>query len=546
MFEENNLLSLSINPFDNPRIWRQKFVKYAKLSPKIRFNGKGFICALINSRCPIGCEHCMFASNMSENKSSINTMTKRRISRLMKLVRDSNTGYLLVSGGGEGFIEPELMYQIVEETRADITWMVTGAHWAVNMENAVDVVNNMYNAYLRGGHRKNGRIICLRISLDSYHVEKIAPTVHHQFQHVLNLVKIFDANYAHDKNFVLMIHALQGEEELVEDLCKNLSAENIDRHNPIHDKVKVTEYAFTLRLKSGYEFEVTFAKLLLSDLAADLRDKEMLDKRIKIFEKDAFQNERGYPAIKYNADGKIGPNMLVLYNGRVAGGWQSEMPDVPINIDFDDFDNVMEKTLSDPGVVGTIERGLKYRFDVIQEVCPKAVLRSKAVNVRDYTSPVLLEEDKVKLYYTIRVLQDYLTSSRISKNEIENWPPELQFLISLSKDELQMLYREANYDIIQQFIESDKIDHFGDFVLHVKQYAHERESKIIREFFASNPKISKRTIDKWYLLLRRIVNDWYDICTFNEEEIKSLEEVSNILDKEILEGKRIYEGLSLQ
>lgn len=62
----------------------------------------------------------MFFSNMSEGKNSYNTMTPERISNLMKLVQDSNTGYLLVSGGGEGFLEPDLMYQIIKETSANV------------------------------------------------------------------------------------------------------------------------------------------------------------------------------------------------------------------------------------------------------------------------------------------------------------------------------------------------------------------------------------------------------------------------------------------
>ncbi len=121
--------ALALNPFEYPKAWRQKIIENVKLTPIIRFNGKGFICALINSRCPVGCEHCMFFSNMSEGKNSVNTMTERRLTSLMKLIRDSNTGYLLVSGGGEGFLEPDLMYRIVEETNADVTWMVTGYVW---------------------------------------------------------------------------------------------------------------------------------------------------------------------------------------------------------------------------------------------------------------------------------------------------------------------------------------------------------------------------------------------------------------------------------
>lgn len=63
----------------------------------------------------------MFSANMDEEKNAFNTMTKERVDRLMDLVTDSNTGYLLISGGGEIFLEPELIYQIVEKTSADIT-----------------------------------------------------------------------------------------------------------------------------------------------------------------------------------------------------------------------------------------------------------------------------------------------------------------------------------------------------------------------------------------------------------------------------------------
>ena len=238
----------------------------------------------------------------------------------------------------------------------------------------------------------------------------------------------------------------------------------------------------------------------------------------------------------------MGTDMLVVYDGRVAGGWQSEMPDVPINIDTDNFTSIMKKTLSDSGVLGTIENGLLYRFNIIGEVCPKAVLRSKAVNIRDYTSPILLEEDKIKLYYTIRALQDFIAHSRVNTEEIKRWSIELRYLVSLNKNELRTMYHDSKYDIVQQFIEQE--EYFAEFIRFVKQYTIKRDSQIFLDFFKSHKSISNRTIDKWRLLLKRIVNCWYDIYSFNKFELNAIEEVERILDEQVLGGIRIYEGLT--
>ncbi|TOK91996.1 hypothetical protein CGI07_24445, partial [Vibrio parahaemolyticus] len=68
----------------------------------------------------------------------------------MRLVSDSNTGYLLVSGGGEGFLEPDLMCQIISKSSANLTWMVTSGFWAKRESRAIQLLKRMYQAYLRG------------------------------------------------------------------------------------------------------------------------------------------------------------------------------------------------------------------------------------------------------------------------------------------------------------------------------------------------------------------------------------------------------------
>jgi len=94
-----------VNPFEIPGDIRKLILDHCKMNTELKFEGKGFICALINSRCPVLCKHCMFGSNMDEAKNTMNTMTNERITNLLKLVKDSNTGYFLVSGGVKDFLK---------------------------------------------------------------------------------------------------------------------------------------------------------------------------------------------------------------------------------------------------------------------------------------------------------------------------------------------------------------------------------------------------------------------------------------------------------
>jgi|GEM_PF-2429711 len=538
-----DISKVSKNPFDNPRVIRRLVLEHVRVDSNIKFEGKGFICALINSRCHVGCAHCMFASNMAEKKNETNTMTSERISNLMRLVSDSNTGYLLVSGGGEGFLEPDLMCQIILKSSANLTWMVTSGFWAKRESRAIQLLKRMYQAYLRGNITQVDRRVCIRVSFDYHHVEKLATDSKDPLRYIVNIINAFESLFSDQNGFFFQLHCIEGEEELVEDLCRRISAVELSNASLLHTNVKTTESAKTLRMPSGYEFEVTFAKLLLSDVASDLRDTELLDKRIKLWEKDAFVNEKGFTACQFNDDGTIGNDMLVIYDGRVAGGWQSEMPDVPINVDLDNYDSIMHKTLSDPATLATIERGLAYRFAIIDEVCTKACTRAKAVNIRDYTSLILLEEDTVKLYYSIRAIQDFFIDGRLKNKEIDNYPTELRNLIRMSKDELKALYLSSNYDILKQF--EDTEPGFSHFMQEIRIHA---QTGCIKKLFIAienEDVIPHYRLDKWRLLFKRIENDWYDIKQLSSKELDSLQEVVREIDSKLLHGRRVYDGLSM-
>ena len=535
-------LALGVNPFTRPRELRRAIVSHVRLTPEIRFDGKGFICALINSRCPVGCAHCMFGSNMQEPRNAFNTMTPERVSKLMELVADSHTGYLLVSGGGEGFLEPGLMCQIAEESSADLTWMVTSAFWAKSESRASEVLGELHDAHLRGKMRRPDKRVCVRISVDEQHVTRLAADARDPLAYIVNAIRVFESTYSKEPDFFVQIHSIEGDAALMERLRRRMSATAVSGASPIHEGAKITESAVKFRLPSGYEFDVTYAKLLLSDTAADLRDRALLRKRIEIWEKDALVNQHGKPGCQLNPDGTVGTNMLVIYDGRVACGWQSEMPDVPINVDVDSYEQIIEKSLSDPGVLATVERGVAYRFKIIDEVCPKASLRAKAVNIRDYTSPVLFEEDAVKLYYSIRATQDFIGAGRISDDEIDNWPVQLGELARRSPDDLKTLYHTSGYDIVRQFEETEP--GFAGFRAALRAFAATQAGTQFVDATREACRDDLRRADKWRLLLRRIAHDWYDIKSLTTREMAAVAVAERLIDEQLLGGRRIYEGLS--
>lgn len=536
------LTSEGINPFTRSRELRNAILEHIRVEPRIRYDGKGFICALINSRCHVGCEHCMFFSNMREGRNMFNTMSRERVKKLMDLVTASNTGYLLVSGGGEGFLELPLMCQIAEESTADLTWMVTSAFWAKKQSQAANVLAKLHDAYCLGKVKHPNKRVCVRVSVDEHHITRLATSAEDPFGYIANVISEFETKYAQNSDFFLQFHSIEGEEELIERLRERISATKISGASYIHNGAKKTEAAVRFRLPSGYEFDVTFAKLLLSDMAADLRDCELLEKRIRIWEKDALVNQHGRTAFQINPDGTVGTDMLVVYDGRVAGGWQSEMPDVPINLDVDSYDDIMRKTLFDPGVLATVERGVEYRFGIIDEVCPKASLRAKAVNIRDYTSPVLLEEDTVKLYYTLRATQDFISDGRINTKDVEKWPSELRDLVRSPPAELKALYDSSGYDVMRQFEETE--EGFSDLSMALRAFSVDRDGAKLVMAARSACKGNLRRLDKWRLLLRRIAHDWYDIKGLTTQEEEAIDEAERIIDHQVLKGRRIYEGLS--
>ncbi len=111
----------------------------------------------------------------------------------------------------------------------------------------------------------------------------------------------------------------------------------------------------------------------------------------------------------------------------------------------------MHATFKDPITLSYIEKNRKYREKIINEACPRAVLRQKGISLRDYSGTILFEEEKTRLYYALRSLQDYYKEGRIYQERLSRLPSNLIVLIEGDRDMLLRLYNEARYTIIDQY-----------------------------------------------------------------------------------------------
>ena len=111
----------------------------------------------------------------------------------------------------------------------------------------------------------------------------------------------------------------------------------------------------------------------------------------------------------------------------------------------------------------------------------------------------------------------------------------------MNKEKLQFLYHSSKYDIIQQFKETE--NGFSIFLEEIRIFSKTRNSKQFLQNILEKSKNNLYDFDKWRILLKRITNKWYDISSLNSQELVILKKVEQLIDVEILKGRRVYDGL---
>lgn len=481
-----------MNIFDNPQFFREEILSQKGLVEydRTRHNGKSLICVFFTSYCGVGCPFCFFSSPSPTRGENIeNKFNKEGVDKFIQFANSANVGYLQISGGGEPFLEKEAILKSIEKIKADRIILVTSGIWAYDLKKAEKYLGDLEKA-LRD--RNTPTRLSIRLSVSEDHSLKLKNNPIH------NLLQLFETKYKTNKDFTLQLKTFDNDMALqryLEQYHKGYNIEYVGPNCSDDEKiVKIMPKQFRIVFESGYSVVVGKSRVFTSNLRPDLSNQKAIENTIDVYNKDTQQSQSDYPAVVFNSDGKRGIDWIVEYNGNVCT-WQNRVQDNLLNIYEDDYSNVYSKTISDPLTLSFIEKGASYREKIINEVAPHSVTLMKAVSIRDYAGTLLFEDEKTRLYYTLRVLQDYIKENRVNAKVLECLSDQVRYALNLSPKELMALYKKSTHSILRQEVgKPHNAQSFRDFLELVKLGHYNLSEEEIRQAIEHYNSISNQGI----------------------------------------------------
>lgn len=422
------------------------------------YSGLSMICAWITKKCPLKCDKCFFKSNMDCGNmiEEEYQLTDEGITKLIKFVNDSNNGYLMLSGGGDPMVCLDKVNRIIENAETYRIVIVTSGFWANDYQRARTIIKDMYDSFKKRKCKKECKVI-VRLSIDDFHLKPLKT-----MQAYENIINIFHDEYRDEENFCLMIHTIRND-NTIHSVAKVVHADivyGVEGESDNSRVIKIVPKKAIMQFKTGYYINIGISKLFYSDLMIDLKNEEsdLIKEAIKVITNDIENSEQDNPSYIQNALGKKGLDFWIDYNGNVTTWFNQDWNSI-YNLYTNSYDEIVNRTLENPVTARFLKKGYENRNVIVSEVNPLAVIRAKAINLRDYYAAFILEENKTKLYYAIQGLKGYVEEYVISDKDLDILSKELQdTILKTSKNELISLYENADYDILNQYLDESAFD----------------------------------------------------------------------------------------
>ena len=442
------------------------------------YTGRAFACIFPSADCKAGCRHCFFQSlfdgKKCECEPELRNLSAEGTKKAIALLNAARVSYLLVSGGGEPMENIESTRALVQSVLADKIVLVSSGYWAANTSKCIFVLDELYEAYQ---NRTTKTKLVLRLSVDEAHVANLG------IEPIIRLLHLFvySNKYA---GIELQIHSLIGDTS-VDDLAKIINAkleivgENVDEGSAV---IKNCPYEKMLVFDNGVHIKVGYAKLFSPSLIKDINNPDELAAANAVYQLDMDNSEKDKPAVAKDAEGKKnGFDLWINNNGNIST-WGTQNPAVIHNLYVDRYEIIQKDLTELVSFRSYLDHGNTYRDSIISEVDPKAVLRTTSSNVRDYAGSNMLLDQRTRVYWIVRSIQDYLADGTIGETDLNSLSPRARQFIYMDKKQLKALYKASSRDILMQTLQKgfDDPEAIRDTLLLIKLGHYEVKEENLR------------------------------------------------------------------
>lgn len=410
------------------------------------WGGQSYVVVYPTKFCPVGCEHCYFASPKPTNKSADSRLNGDDARIISSFLDQANTEFLQITGAGEPLLELNTVLNLIRKSHAKRIDIHTSAVIFNSIIKATEVLEKLFAAFQFS--RNDGRLT-FRISIDEFHIAKINDKA------TKNAIAAFRQNYAKytEAGFYIKLHSLV-EDDSISQLLAQFKSETTKI-----DYESKNEYgtSFSNPLPTKVTFQdrsvihVDYAHRMLANATPDMNRVSEVEKAVQVYDRLTMPK----PGLFLNQDGQKGLCFIIHEDGNVEL-WNTALCDNMPNVRTHSFKEVKNSVFSDVIQVAALENGYPYVHSLLKEVNPLAIRRAKAIGSAANFNVNTFVEAKDRLYVSIRVIQDFLAAGRVDA-ETRLLDPIIQSAIELPQQNLKNLYFESNYGIIDQYLDDPNV-----------------------------------------------------------------------------------------
>lgn len=426
-----------------------------KLSPNYKIS----VCYIFPTKyCPIGCEHCMYASPSPANIDKKMILSNKAINRFIEISKESNMELLSISGGGEPLLERNKVYELIDRATFTKVEINSGGYW-IKSEKSIKKTLCEIQEHIEKRKKLKKFEFNLRLSIDKFHQKVI------KIENIVKLIKILrkDSEKNLDdqiyKDINIYFRSILIHDNTIKTIAEKLNA------NLVNTKMYVDEIRFKKKIKNGLNSIMVYYKNMNyigratgnPDLA---KPTVSFDECIKSYQtpENGISTGKNHYNHNWNKQKMNGLNILANYDGKIFpyGG----TPDISLDLySNESYKKFIDTLFKDPVSSIVIEYGIENIVDIAHEVESDIKKKIKEKSWLASISDLCFATAHLRLYISIRLIQILLQSGYYQKSDI---PPAISKYIELPRSELIKQY--YNYVDSQDTIEYQFINENASFL----------------------------------------------------------------------------------